>query len=114
MAEFLEVSRIWDRICEANGDTCLGCVLGSKGKLSCRVAVAKESEWFEETAMKWAAEHPQKTMLDIFFERFPNAERLSNGTVRICPHHLEPSWGGLCDDGKSGDCRECWAREAEG
>jgi hypothetical protein len=64
--------------------------------------------------MAWAAENHTKTMLDVFYEHFPKAERLKNGTLRICPHHLDQSWGGLCDDGKSGDCRACWAREVEG
>ena len=111
MAEFLEIARNWDRICAANGDTCLGCVLASKGDLNCRVSVSKKPDWFAETVMKWVAEHPQKTMLDVFYEKFPKAERLKNGALRICPHHLDPSWGGLCDDGETGDCRACWARE---
>ena len=114
MAEFLEVARQWGRICKANGDDCDGCVLRAPGGiLTCRVYAPKQPERFEKTVMAWAAEHPEKTMLDVFYEKFPRAERLSNGAVRICPYHLEPDWGGLCDDGKGNKCRECWRRPVE-
>ena len=104
MAEFLEVSRIWDRICKANGDTCLGCVLASKGELSCRVAVAKYPEWFEETVMKWAAEHPQKTIIQVLREAFPH---ITDQVISVlCPGMLDPKWEDSC----IGNCDECWSR----
>ena len=119
MAEIMIDLKAAARMCKENGDLCSACPL-YEVESACLTASAlvdvddKEMQEFAETVMIWTATHPCKTMLDVFYEHFPKAERLKNGTLRICPHHLDPSWGGLCDDGKSGDCRACWAREVEG
>ena len=120
MAEFMEVIKEGMRMCVAQPDDCEGCPLRViDAEVFCKILneVSRgqccDVEKCEPLVMAWAAEHPHKTMLDVFYEHFPQAERLSNGTLRVCPYHLDPSWGGLCDDGKTGDCRACWAREAQ-
>lgn len=56
---------------------------------------------------KWSQEHPQKTMLMDFLEKYPNAP-LKNGVPRFtCPRHL-----GYTDieDICGGKCVDCWNR----
>lgn len=64
---------------------------------------------------KWAAEHPQKTMLQDFLEKYPKAilsKRDGAPGIRpynICPHYL--GYGkGECNK----DCTSCWNRPIEG
>lgn len=120
MAEFTKVWAEMKRMCETY-PSCKGCPLESKREnrvcdetVPSMITSIESPVEFEKRIMAWVAAHPQKTLLDAFYEKFPNAERLSNGTLRICPYHLDPKWGGLCDDGTSGNCRECWAREVDG
>ena len=38
---------------------------------------------------KWAEEHPQKTMLQGFLEKYPNAPKEEDGMpMYVCPFHL--------------------------
>lgn len=115
MAEFSKVYSELRRMCQAH-TRCSGCPAYANDDLGCeadREVHEFDAAKIEALVMTWAAKNPRKTMLDVFYEHFPKAERLSNGTLRICPYHLDPSWGGLCDDGKNGDCRACWAREVK-
>lgn len=55
---------------------------------------------------KWSKEHPQKTRLQDFLEKYPNAPVDGNGTPQACCEHL-----GYCT--KSCDpfeltCKDCW------
>lgn len=58
---------------------------------------------------KWSQEHPQKTMLSDFLEKFPKAKLDGIGTPSFCPEDL-----GYCEevycDTKSLDCVKCWNR----
>lgn len=61
----------------------------------------------DEIVDKWAAEHPVKTYVMDFFEKFPNAPRDSDGAPKTC-------WKHVYGDGKycsSDACTECWNRE---
>lgn len=62
---------------------------------------------------QWSKEHPQKTMLQDFLEKFPNA--ILDETTKVpnfCPIHLgyEKSTSNVC--GKY-TCFECWNRPLE-
>ena len=57
----------------------------------------------DEIVDKWAAEHPVKTYVMDFFEKFPNAPRDSDGAPKTCWKH-----GKYCS---SDACTECWNRE---
>lgn len=56
---------------------------------------------------KWVAEHPVKTYAMDFFEKFPNAPRDIDGSLRACRENI---YGGR-KDCPSGGCIECWNRE---
>lgn len=61
MAEFSEVSRGYIRMCESFFETCEGCPISAcsgNDIYVCRNRVLKNPEKYEDTIMKWAAEHP--------------------------------------------------------
>lgn len=65
----------------------------------------------------WDKEHPQKTMAQDFFERFPNAPKTAKGLPRnICPSDCgytnEPPDTSVCNK-FDGDCLKCWSRSLE-
>lgn len=70
-----------------------------------------------EIVEKWAQDHPQKTMMQDFFEKFPNAPKTENGTPRnICPSDCgytnEPESYIVCEH-FTDDCLKCWSRPLE-
>lgn len=108
MAEFQEVMRQRKRICTVS--ECVSCpVYEAEGPLFCRMFMTEEPEKFEAVVMKWAAEHPEKTMKDVFFEKFPNAPKGDSGEPECCPRVI-----GFVNHPKCniGDCCECWDRPA--
>lgn len=77
-------------------------------KLQCS---AFESEYPEEAVAiveKWAEEHPQKTILMDFLEKFPNANLGEDGVPYFCC----PSELGYEDEKNCHDCAciDCWNR----
>ena len=65
-------------------------------------------------AEKWDEEHPEKTMAQDFFEKFPNAPRTKMGNPLGCPYHCGyvREFPRLCDGTREG-CFECWNRKLE-
>ena len=60
---------------------------------------------------KWSQEHPQKTMLSDFLEKYPKARLRDNGTPRdVCPYSLGYEEHKGCCDGR---CMKCWNRPLE-
>ena len=64
-----------------------------------------------EIIEKWSQEHPQKTFLSDFLEKYPKANLNNDGIPNdVCPDALgyeeEQDW---CD----GKCVECWNRSLE-
>lgn len=64
----------------------------------------------------WSQTHPQKTMIDDFFEKFPNAPRTEGAPRNICPSDCgytnEPENYSTCDRFNN-DCAACWSRPME-
>ena len=68
-----------------------------------------------EIVEKWAAEHPQKTILQDFLEKYPNAVMYDGKPSGVCPYSLgygkpkeKPCWNTSCS------CQDCWNRPLEG
>lgn len=65
---------------------------------------------------KWSAENPIKTFMDDFFEKFPKAQKRSDGLPSTCPFAL-----GYCEDSRCpsvgkdfvSNCLKCWSRPLE-
>lgn len=74
MAEFVEVIRQKDRIC--NSYDCNECPL----KSGCMSLIVNEPEKAEQIIMEWAKEHPSKTNADKFKEVF-GVEAFSEGEL---------------------------------
>lgn len=76
----------------------------------------KNAEKAVELVEKWSAEHPRKTMMQDFFEKFPKAQKRSDGLPSTCPFAL-----GYCEDSRCpsvgkdfvSNCLECWSRPLE-
>lgn len=65
-------------------------------------------EDFIKAVDKWCAEHPTKTYVQDFFEKFPDAYRCVNGTPDPCRNYIY-SRGDICS--KDGECFKCWNEE---
>ena len=108
MAEFVEVMRQWNRMCDST-KYCGRCELDKMARPTVCVSYALgNAEKVEEVVMSWAAEHPEKTMKDVLFEKFPNAEKYPDGTPVICATDVgfdEPVSCGML-------CSKCWSRPA--
>ena len=65
------------------------------------------------TVEQWSQSHPQKTMMQDFFEKFPNAPKAKDGMPRMCPEDCGYKESNeYCDDIKFG-CLKCWSRPLE-
>ena len=103
--EFKEAMRIFKKICEGK-ELCEGCVLEG----NCIVLKRCDIERAEETLAKWAAEHPERTIADDFFEKHPKAEKHPDGLPKACAKPL--GYVGGCPNGIS-TCSVCWRRPLE-
>ena len=107
--EFKQAMRIFNRICKGR-EMCEGCALSNK------CIVLTECDYAEAEAIlaKWAEEHPEKTIMDDFFEKHPRAPRRSPdypeacarvmGYISECPATVNNCVG----------CNDCWRRPLEG
>lgn len=117
--KFLEEAR---RMCKAHHEPldCKDCPAGER-KYICRLGYtsleADSLEQMIETVEKWSKEHPRKTRLMDFLEKYPDAPLGENGLPLVKPVFL-----GYCGDAQGLCCRckdvenslaECWEMEVE-
>lgn len=57
---------------------------------------------------EWAKEHPPKTYMSVFLEKFPNAK--ANYIIDIC---VETIFGNSVPEYEDINCEDCWNREIE-
>lgn len=66
---------------------------------------------------QWSQSHPQKTMIQDFFEKFPNAPKIMLGFLYPCAKDLGYSKLESCSFGLKNTpgamCTECWSRPLE-
>lgn len=86
MAEFVEVMKHKERMCDVHIISCANCNLiyevRNKGCSNCEDYVEKYPQEAEEIIMKWAKEHPIKTNADKFKEVF--GVEFSNNAAQCC------------------------------
>lgn len=67
---------------------------------------------------QWSKEHPRKTMLQDFLDKFPNAPLESDGTPSLCPYKCGYTRENCCKKFNPHPayktCLECWNRPVEG
>lgn len=97
----------WKRMCKSD-NTCNECSIKKicvYNNISPPDSIVNSKEWVE-LVEQWSQEHPYKTRLQDFLEKYPNAILSIDGTVaRACAWEL-----GYCDSCKyvGKGCRECW------
>lgn len=65
-----------------------------------------------EAAEKWGEEHPEKTMGQDFFEKFPNAPKEKGSYPACCPWNCGYQKKQDCPE-EFESCEECWSRPLE-
>lgn len=109
--EFKEAMRIWKRMCESNGQ-CEHCPFPAYDAALCPTWVMRNPDRAIGILAKWAEEHPDKTRIDDFMDKYPRAPLDDNGTPRACAKHL--GYCAECMGSTSGaDCDDCWRRPLE-
>lgn len=97
MPEF-NLFKEWARMVKANDkglctiecDTCD--FYKPAGDKSCASYVRSHPEEAEAIIRKWAEKHPRKTRQSEFLKMYPNAARLTNGVVDVCPSKVDKDY----------------------
>lgn len=109
-----------NRMCDYYGSYTSGCRKNEEicpgRKCKCNGYWVAESDDFKivDIVKQWSEKHPQKTMLQDFLEKFPNAPLDNDGIPSNCPQSL-----GYCSDAYCGIhpigkiCVKCWSRPLE-
>ena len=105
--EFKEAMRIWGRMCKAY-DSCRDCQLTRKCPL---IGNSSDIDTFEFEAIftKWAAEHPERTIADDFFEKHPKAPKDEDGIPFACAQRCGYTEGCIGNTSRK-YCTQCWRR----
>ncbi len=106
--EFKEAVRIWKRMCKTI-EECDDCPMCAKYACQATPDIQDES-LIESILAKWAAEHPEKTFMDDFFEKHPRAEKSADGFPRACAKVI--GYVKMCPLGLT-PCNDCWRRPLE-
>lgn len=106
------MARIKDlkRMCKSFKDNCDGCPLRDKIYNVCLMLTLESlPNNADEIVDKWVSDHPIKTYLQDFFEKFPNAPKDVDGTPNVCPYQIYPER--VADYICCEKCSECWNQE---
>ena len=109
--EFMEAMRIWKRMCESNGQ-CEHCPIPAYDATLCRAWVMMHADHANDILAKWAEEHPEKTIADDFFEKFPKAPRDDTNNPYPCAKDCGYSKPPYCERVPF-NCDNCWRRPLE-
>ena len=106
--EFEQAMRTLKRMCESN-DQCKHCPIPAHDATRCHAWVMRNAGHASEILAKWAAEHPERTIADDFFEKHPKAMKHPKGTPQACAQTI--SYVKSCTVGCN--CFKCWQRPLE-
>lgn len=105
--EFKEFYQKYRKMCESYKN-CKGCPRDYKGCLDSGVELDELDE-LENDVEQWSKEHPQRTRLQDFREKYPNALLYYDGTPKPCCSDL-----GYCKEcPEVTTCEECWNMPVE-
>lgn len=89
---------------------CQRCLLSSDNNglhCTCSVLQATRPQEAISIVRQWSVAHPQKTIKDDFFEKFPNANKLCDGIPDVCAAKL--GYVAECTYQHGEDfCKKCW------
>ena len=113
--EFKQAMRIWKRMCGANSECNGHCVLYDccpGGGMPLEYIECSSVNKIEAILTKWAEEHPEKTIADDFFEKFPKAPRDDTNNPYPCAKDCGYSKPPYCERVPF-NCDNCWRRPLE-
>lgn len=118
MSEFnylKEKRRMLDSLGRTHGD-CFGveyvdCPLRKNKYVNCAVLEMEHSDEAIAIVKKWSDEHPVKTILQDFLEKYPDAPLDSDIYPAICPHRLGYEMKVSDCSGQCAKCWDCWGNE---
>ena len=89
---------------------CFECPGADKPSCNIEEMSDEELEKFVNTVEQWSKEHPQKTRLQDFVEKYPNAQICESGLPSACCASL-----GYCKscDPVGNNCEVCWNMPVE-
>lgn len=111
MNDKVKIIRDLGRVCKEKIN-CLTCELSINkncDNLPCSEYMFKHPEKSVEIIEKWAKEHPEKTYMDDFFEKFPQARRDENEHPYVCRNNIY----GETHECNRTDCKKCWTEPIE-
>lgn len=111
--EAIEFLKEYQRICRCyHSIKCSGCPLKVCG---CDIE-HDDAQEIVKIVEEWSQAHPKKTMMQDFFEKFPNAPKGKFGQPQLCPgncgYNNEIASYEVCKKFCS-DCLKCWNRPVE-
>ena len=92
------------RMCKFHSDC-------SKCKLHDSCTVWQLPDNIDEIVDSWVKEHPAKTYMQDFFEKFPNAPKDELGLPMPCVTYVYDDLEMKCDECS---CSDCWNQEMKG
>lgn len=97
-------------LCEIKCGNCPLCSNNNGEGLSCPDFEMYYPEKAVKAVQRWSDEHPPKTFLTEFLEKYPNAKLDENGTPKIvCPYYLGLISKNNCRINRiNSNCVECW------
>lgn len=89
---------------------CLECPRADEPNCNIEEISYEELENFVNTVEQWSKEHPQRTRLQDFIEKYPNAQMCESGVPSACCASL-----GYCKscDPVGNNCEACWNMPVE-
>ena len=106
--EFKEFYKKYMRMCKSY-ENCEGCPRDYKGCLDFGVEL-NELDELENDVEQWSKEHPQRTRLQDFREKYPNVSMETDGAPAICC--IDLGYRKDCDPIKE-SCVDCWNMPVE-
>ena len=113
--EFTEYMKIKRRMTQSSEDCtcsldCHVCPLGlyeNGYSCNCRRLELIYPEKAESIVKKWADEHPEKTLMQDFLKKFPNAVKNESGEPKTCAQEVY-GYSVIKSCGNAENCYDCW------
>lgn len=107
----LEFLKEWKRMCDSCNDDCE--LFKQTGSSLCKTYSLSDPKLVVTTIENWSKEHPRKTILMDFLEKYPNAPLDEKGFPKdVCPFALGYEEDD-CGVNFTDKCFDCWNRPME-
>ena len=113
-----EEATIFDyaRMCKKHKH-CLACSLNNRNNgmnVGCAELIREYPIKANEIILNWCKEHPVEARQNRFLKMFPNAQKIDDGVLGVCPRLVDKTVNIICP---SKSCLEChkdyWLAEVE-